>query len=64
MLITQVSRIVFLSSFDRFTNFTTVRGKNFKNLINPWFQCTKYHQSSSQLIWLFYGFLQLYEKKL
>ena len=53
-----------ISSFDRFTDYYNRMSKNFKNLLSPWVQCTSITNRVLSFNWPFYGFLQLYEKKI
>ena len=60
---TSITNRVF-SSFDRFTAFYNCTRKNFKNLIISMISViTSIDDSCSQLIWPFYGLLQLYDEK-
>ena len=63
MLSTQVSRIVFSAHLTVLLFLQLYEVKLQKPHISV-SSVHKYHQSCSQLIWPFYGLLQLYEKKL
>ena len=60
----QVTQIVSSAHLPVLRLITFVWSKISKNLISLWVQWTRYHKSCSQLIWPFFGLLQLYEVKL
>ena len=59
----EVSQIVFSAHLTVLRLVTTLWEKNFKNLISNVSSVHKYHKLCSELIWPFYGLLQLYELK-
>ena len=60
----QVLEIVFSAHFNRFPASYNCMSEKFKNLHISGSSVHKCHKSCSELIWPFYGLLQLYEEKL